>query len=492
MNDAKGRGRPRPFCNGRRGLAAATALALALTACGRPGGPLVSDADRAAGADQHQQLLAELGGAYRGDEADYMAAIGERMASAAGLERQCTFTLVNSDVVNAFAVPGCYIYITRGLLGIVNSEAELAAVLGHEVGHIVGRHSQRQQRRSLWRSIGVAAVGVFTGSERLTQIAGAAAGLFALRYSRTQEYEADDLAIGYLRGAGLDPYESADMLDALGRHERHQAASGETDAARSIPEWARTHPLSGNRAERARARAEALAVADNALPENRNRYLAAVDGMLYGDDPEQGFVIGRAFAHPVMRIGFQAPAGFSLTNSPQAILIEGPDGMRGQFAGGPARDASLDRYAQALVAQLFAGAQVAVESERAGRINGLEASVGNFLVSAQGQQLRATLALYAAGDTFYHFVMVSDPRAPAPSSLDALFASFRLLGPQEAAALRPNAIRVVRNQATASVNSLAGRMATSEPLADFLLINDFAAGKTLAPGEAYKLVVAGR
>jgi predicted Zn-dependent protease len=485
--DAKGRGRPRPFCNARRLVAALAALAL--VSCEPSDGPVMSEGDRAAGAEQHKQLLAELGGAYGGDEAQYVAALGERLAAAAGLERQCTFTLVNSDVVNAFAVPGCYIYITRGLMGIVNSEAELGAVLGHELGHIVGRHAQRQQQRSIWRALGVAAVGLVTGSERLTQIAGAAAGLFTLRYSRSQEYEADDLGIGYLRGAGLDPYESADMLDALGRHERHQAGSGEGNNARSIPEWARTHPLSGNRAERARQAAEQLGVADDALPENRSRYLAAVDGMLWGDDPQQGFVIGRAFAHPIMRIGFSAPEGFSLTNSPQAILIEGPDGLRGQFAGGPAQGLSLAGYTEALAQQLFAGTQVEIEASEAVRVNGLDARISEMLVSARGQRLRATTAVYAAGGTIYHFVVLSNPGAAAPASLGALFASFRLLSPAEAAALRPRAIRVVRSDATADVRALAAPMATSDPLADFLLINDRAEGDTIAAGEPYKLVV---
>src|SRR5690349_16089921 len=174
---------PRPIPR----LALAGMLAL-LAGCDVPGtadkGPVISDTDRQYGAEAHPQLLAEFGGAYEAEESRYVAQLGEKMATAADLGGQCKFTLVNSDVVNAFAVPGCYIYITRGLMGIVNSEAELAAVLGHEVGHIAGRHSQRQQRRSLWRSLGVIAVGVLTGSERLTQIAGAASGLFTLRYSR--------------------------------------------------------------------------------------------------------------------------------------------------------------------------------------------------------------------------------------------------------------------------------------------------------------------
>lgn len=463
-------------------------LPFALVACGEPDGPVVSDADRAAGAETHPQLLAEFGGVYGGDEAAYVKQLGERLAATAGLEGQCTFTLVNSDVVNAFAVPGCYIYVTRGLMGIVNSEAELAAVLGHEIGHIVGRHAQRQQRRSLWRSLGVIAVSVLTGSERLTQIAGVAAGLFTLRYSRSQEYEADDLGIRYLREAGLDPFEAADMLDALGRHERHQAATRGVDQARSIPEWARTHPLSENRTRRARATAAATGLKDNGLPENVAPYLRVVDGLLYGDDPEQGFVLGRGFAHPVMRIAFEAPPGFTLTNSPQAILIEGPDGMRGQFAAGPMPSGGLAVYSEALLVQLLKGAHVEVTASEPTRINGLEALITEAVAAARGEQVALTMAAYGAGGRAYHFIMLSDPARPVPESLITLFESFRLIGGEEVRSLRRRVIDVVEVQPGESARSLSQRMASNHPLADFLMLNGFDEGGPLAPGQPVKIV----
>jgi predicted Zn-dependent protease len=448
----------------------------------------VSEADRRAGAEQHELLLAEFGGAYRGDESAYVELLGSRLATAAGLDGQCTFTLVNSDVVNAFAVPGCYIYVTRGLMAIVNSEAELGAVLGHELGHIVGRHAQRQQRRSLWRMLGVVAVGVVTGSERLTQIAGAAAGLFTLRYSRGQEYEADDLGIAYLRSAGLDPYESADMLAALGRHERYQAQTRGADAARSIPEWARTHPLSGNRVERARLAAQAMGVADNALAENRDSYLAAVDGLLYGDDPAQGFVMGRTFAHPGMRIAFEAPAGFTLTNSPQAILIEGPGGMRGQFAGGPMPGGGLEAYTRTLFGQLFEGAAVTLGPGARTRVNGVEALLTDASVSVRGGRVAVRFAAYDGGTSAYHFVMLSDPAASA-ADLSGLFGSFRLIGPEEAARLRARVIRVVPAVPGENARSLARRMASVNPLADFLMLNGLEENQQLGPETRVKLVV---
>ena len=490
MDVGKGRGQPRPF-SVRTPRWTLCFAALALASCGEPDGPIVSDADRAAGAEAHGQLLAEFGGEYRGDEADYMRALGERLAAPAGLEDQCTFTLVNSDVVNAFAVPGCYIYVTRGLMGIVNSEAELGAVLGHELGHIVGRHSQRQQRRSLFRSLGVLAVGLVTGSPALTQIAGAAAGLFTLRYSRTQEYEADSLGIAYLSGARLDPYEAADMLDALGRHERHLARTSENKDAHSIPEWARTHPLSAKRTERARDAARATGLADDALPEKRGPFLAALDGMLYGDDPAQGFVTGRAFAHPQMRIAFEAPPGFTLTNSPQAILIEGPDGMRGQFAAGPTKSGGVDAYSRALLERLFEGATIDVRSSEPARVNGLDALLTKAVASSGGQSVAVSLMVYAAGPTTYHFVMLADPAASATAALGALFESFRLLPVEEARRLRSRNIDVVTVAPGETARSLAARMATANPLADFLMLNGFQEGHAVASGDPVKLVVLG-
>lgn len=451
--------------------------------------PEVRESEKRLGAQQHPQLLAEFGGAYAASEAAYARRIGGKVAAAAGLEGECTFTLVNSDVVNAFAVPGCYIYVTRGLMGIVNSEAELASVLAHEVGHIVAAHNRRQQRRSIWRQVGVMAVGLITRSEKLTQIAGRAAEYFTLRYSRSQEYEADDLGVRFLAAAGYDPWAAGDMLAALGRHEQFMNRTRGRDEARAIPEWARTHPLAGNRVERAASKAAATGIADGALPELETDYLREVDGLLYGDDPAQGFVDGRRFAHPVMRIGFEAPPGFTLTNSPQAILIEGPDGSRGEFGGGPMPPGGAAEYAQQVVESILRGAAAEVGPIERTRVNGVPALLTSAMVQTDRGPIELVLAVYDRGDGgAYHFIMVAPPAEASRSAMAALFASFRLLSPEEAATLRPRLIRSVRVAPGQTAATFARHMASDQPLDHFLMLNGRNAEDPLRPGDLVKIV----
>jgi predicted Zn-dependent protease len=396
---------------------------------------------------------------------------------------------VNSDVVNAFAVPGCYIYITRGLMAIVNSEAEVASVLAHELGHIVGDHGERQQKRSLFRNLGVLAVGLVTGSERLTQIAGQAAELFTLRYSRKQEYQSDDLGIRYMREAGYDPFAAADMLDALARQERYNQATRSRDEARSIPEWARTHPLTENRIERARETAASTGTAPDALPENEVRYLKTLDGLLYGDDPQQGFVQGRRFAHPVMRIGFEAPEGFTLTNSPQAILIEGPDGLRGEFGGGPLPPGGLPDYVSALLQQMLGDAQAQVGEAQQTTVNGVPALFVPMSVQTRQGSAELIFAAYAGSRTdAFHFMMISPPGKGSAGALPELFRSFRLLSPADVAALKPRHIRVVTAGPGDTARSLSAGMASDNPLEHFLMLNGRSAEQPIRPGELVKLI----
>ncbi|HEY0085819.1 MAG TPA: peptidase M48 Ste24p, partial [Allosphingosinicella sp.] len=219
-----------------------------------------------------------------------------------------------------------------------------------------------------------------------------------------------------------------------------------------------------------------------------------VDGLLYGDDPAQGFVLGRRFAHPVMRIGFEAPQGFTLTNSPQAIMIDGPEGLRGEFGGGPLPAGGLPAYAEAVLGGLLGKAPARTGTAQATLVNGVPALFVPVAVDTNDGEVRLSFMAYAGpGGGAFHFTMVSPPRAAAPEALSALFASFHLLSPEEAATLRPRVIRVVAAKAGDTYGSIAAGMASDRPVEHLLMLNGRTAGEPLQPGEPLKIIAwAGR
>lgn len=445
----------------------------------------VEEDEKHYGAEQHEQLLQQFGGAYSGPESQYLKQVGENLARTAGLEGDCTFSLVNTDVTNAFAVPGCYIYVTRGLMGLMNSEDELASVLGHELGHIIADHSEQQQQRSMLRQLGVVAIALVTDSPALTRIAGGAAQLFTLRYSRTHEYEADDFAVKMLAEANYDPFAAADMLDALGRYEAfHRASEPEGHA---VPEWGRTHPLTDRRIDRVRQAAQAAGRQPGERPEREVPFLDQVDGLLYGDDPDQGYILGRSFAHPGMRIAFDFPEGLRLVNSPLAIQIEGEDGLRGEFSGGRA-EAGLNAYADAVLAQ-FGDAHVQKSVCERGTINGLPALIHELrLQTGQGALNGLLVVISPGGSSAYHFLLVAPPGKPVSSEAEKMIASFRRLSAAEAGSLRPRYIDVVAVKQDTTAKSLSRLMISDRPLEHFLVLNGRTEHEPVKAGTRVKIV----
>ncbi|WP_293904106.1 M48 family metalloprotease [Phenylobacterium sp.] len=465
---------------------AAAALALTVLAL-----PAAAQAPRAAQAERRQQgeVLRSVGGAYEGPQAAYVQRIGERMAVAAGLGGRCAFAIVNSQVVNAFTTPpGCYVYVTRGLLGIMNSEAELAAVLGHELGHVAANHAQRQQNQEAITGLAAALVGAVARSDVVGAVAGRAAKLGSLGYSRSQEYEADSLAIRYLPLAGYAPRGLADVLDDLQREDQFSARATGRDA-RAMPVWASTHPLTADRIRRAAQQGEATPPGA-ASDLNAQAYLSALDGLAYGDDPNQGAVNGQSFVHPGLRIAFEAPPGFQLTNAVDAVRITGPDGLRGEFAAGRASSVRLEDYA-AQVLQGVVG-QTPVETSRPRRttINGLDAVILQARAQTRGGPMEVLVAAYAmGGDRAYHFATITPDGQGAV--FDPMYGSFHLLSEHEAATLGTRRIAVVTARSGDTSESLAAGMAGPDRLDRFLMLNALQRGEPLSPGRRVKLVVAG-
>lgn len=462
-----------------RGFALAAMLALAAApAAAQP-------------AREHRQMVAELGGTYLGPQADYVQRIGERMAQAAGMRQPCVFTVVNSEVVNAFtAPPGCYVYVTRGLLALVNSEAELAAVLGHELGHVAANHAIRQQSTETMGSLAAVLVGVATRSDIAGKVAGRVAKLGALGYSRNQEYEADSLALRYLPAAGYAPEGLTRVLDDLQREGEFTAReSGKPE--NSMAPWASTHPLTSDRIRRASAQAARIPVQDGLVLDDQG-YLAAVDGLPYGDDSVQGLVRGGAYIHPQLGFRFDAPRGFRMSNEPEAVKISGPGGALAEFAGGRATAKQLDAYAlEVLKGVVRNGRYDAGQPERT-NINGLEAVVLPARASSGGRPVDLTVVAYSlGGDEAYSFIAMT----PAGQSglFDPMFDSFRRLSDREADGAASRRIAVVEVRPGDTAEGLAARMAPDgDPIGRFRMLNALEPGEPLRPGRRVKLVVEGR
>lgn len=436
-------------------------------------------------------MVAELGGIYVGPQAAYVQKVGERMAQAAGLRQRCVFTVIDSEVVNAFtAPPGCYVYVTRGLLAIANSEADLAAVLGHELGHVSANHAIRQQNTEVLGGLAAALIGVATKSDIASKLAGRVAKLGALGYSRNQEYEADSLALTFLPAAGYAPEGLTRVLDELQREGAFSAgATGVSEAA--MAPWANTHPLTADRIKRASAQA-ARSPAATGLALDEQSYLAAIDGLPYGDDPAQGYVQGAAYVHPQLGIRFEAPRGFRVTNHPDAVKIAGPNGALAEFAGGRATAKQLEAYATETLAGVVRNGRHEVGRAQRAQINGLEAVVLPARAASNGRAVDLTVVAYAlGGDEAYSFVAM----APAGQAgvFDPMFDSFRRLTDREADSGIGRRIAVVEVRPGDTVDSMAARMAPDgDRIGRFRMLNALDPGQPLRPGSRVKVIVAGR
>jgi len=250
----------------------------------------------------------------------YVANIGKRMAAKS--ERPnlpWEFHVVNDAAVNAFALPGGFIYVTRGLLAHMNSEAELATVLGHEVGHVTARHSVQQISKAQLATLGLG-IGSIVSSD-IAQFAGIASqglGVLFLKYGRDAENQADQLGFRYALGLNYDVREMANVFQTLNRASQVGGGGGR------LPEWLSTHPNPENRVERTQQRLDTLqAPLENTIV-GRDEYLQHIDGITFGEDPRQGFFEGTTFYHPDMRFQLKFPDGWKTQNTPSAVVAVSP------------------------------------------------------------------------------------------------------------------------------------------------------------------------
>lgn len=455
----------------------------------------ISARDKAEGAKAHPQLLAEFGGLYAGPQAAYVTRIGRAVAAQSGLAaspNEFTVSLLNSSVNNAFAIPGGYVYVTRQLMALMNNEAELASVLGHEVGHVAAQHSQKRNAHATRAGLGAILATVLgevllgDDGARLGQKLGSAlAQRYVLSYSRTQEYEADDLGVTYLARSGYEPLAASTMLAALASQTALDSRrEGRGDKA--LPEWASTHPDPASRVVRARQRAAQVAATGHVT--NRDAFLQMLDGMVYDDDPKQGVIEGNSFQHPSLRLAFTAPTGYILSNGPSAVSING-NGGQAQFSSAVYRG-DLDAYIAQVFRSVGGQTQLAYDPPRRTTMNGLSVAYAVARANSASGPVDVTVYAYEfAPNQAYHIVAITPVGA---MTFDGLFRSVRRLTESEAAAIHPRRIAIVTVKPGDSVATLAQRMAYSDyKLERFRVLNGLSDTDSVKPGQKVKLIVLG-
>lgn len=451
----------------------------------------ISAADKKQGAEAHPQLLQEFGGAMTGTQATYVETVGKNIALQSGLSNarsDFTVTLLNSPVNNAFAIPGGYVYVTRQLAALMNNEAELAGVLGHEVGHVAARHAAKRQsaatRNSLLGALGTIISGALLGDGALGQIGqrifSTGSQLLTLKYSRGQETEADNLGITYLQRAGYDPRAMSTVLQSLANQNSLDASvKGTTNR---VPAWASTHPDPASRVRAALTRAGSVTGRTN-----RDTFLAGINGLTYGDDPAQGIVDGSSFVHPNLRLAFRAPNGFYLVNGTRAVSISGQSG-KGEFSTA-AYSGNLESYVRSVFSGLSSQQQLAPTTIERTTVNGIPAVYGAARVNSGNGQVDLVVFAYEFGpQQAYHFSTIS--QAGQAGQFDSMFRSIRRINATEAGAVKPRKLSVVTVRSGDTVQSLSQRMAyTDQPLQRFLVLNGLTSSSRLTAGQKVKLVV---
>ena len=417
----------------------------------------------------------------------YVQEIGLRLAKAS--ERPnlpWSFAVVDSPAINAFAVPGGFIYLTRGILPFLDSEAELAGVLGHEIGHVTARHSVAQYSRQTAAGVGLGVLGIFIPQvQQAAPLAEAGLGALFLKYGRDDEREADRLGVKYTAGNGWDPAGVAGMLTTLARLDE---ASG---SRRGVPNWLSTHPAPADRVEEAQAFiAEARAGNPGADAVNKAAYLAQVDGVLFGDSPEKGLVRGGEFLHSDLRFALRFPEGWEVSNSDAQVVAKHPDADHYLLLElVQAQSGSLEQIAQQQMAK--AGFTL-IEGSRT-RVNGLDAVVGTYSGTMEGiGQAGARAAHIQHGDRIYLLVGIAAAGqfTAARASFDQAIGSFRPLTAAQAAAIKPNRVDLYTARAGDAWASLASRSGDGSIKASTLAImNKYTPTQPPRAGDRLKIVV---
>ncbi|OCP18015.1 MULTISPECIES: M48 family metalloprotease [unclassified Ensifer] len=433
------------------------------------------------GAREHPRIVASYGGEYKDAKTERLVAriAGALTAVSENPQQSYRITILNSPAINAFALPGGYLYVTRGLLALANDASEVAAVLSHEMAHVTANHGIERQQREEAEVIASRVVSEVLSSDLAGKQALARGKLRLAAFSRNQELQADVIGVRMLGEAGYDPYAAARFLDSMAAYSRFSAVDPEADQSL---DFLSSHPNAPQRVDLARRHARAFGAEGTSGDRGRDYYLAGIDGLLYGDSPQEGYVRGQTFMHGQLGIRFDVPTGFQIDNKAEAVLATGPGDVAIRFDGiaDTARKSLTDYIASGWVTGLQP------DTIRPTSVNGLEAATAR----ASADRWDFDVTVVRIDNRIYRFLTAvpKGSRTLEPTA-NQLRASFRKMTPVEAQSLKPLRIRVAVVKPGETIATLSARMmGTDRKLDLFRLINAMQVTSTIKPGDRVKII----
>lgn len=433
------------------------------------------------GAREHPRILASYGGEYHDAKTERLVAkiAGALTAVSENPQQSYRITILNSPNINAFALPGGYLYVTRGLLALANDASEVAAVLSHEMAHVTANHGIERQRREEAEVIASRVVAEVLSSDLAGKQALARGKMRLAAFSRQQELQADTIGVRTLGEAGYDPYAAARFLDSMAAYQHYNSSDPNADQSM---DFLSSHPSTPQRVELARDHARAFGPEGSTGDKGRGYFLDGIDGLLYGDSPQEGYVRGHTFLHGGLGIRFDVPDGFQIDNKVEAVMATGPGDIAVRFDGvADTQNRSLTNYiSSGWVTGLLP------DTIRATKVDGMEAATAR--ASADRWDFDVTV-VRIGGQIFRFLTAVPKGSDQLEPTADTLRNTFRRITPQEAQGLKPLRVRVVTVGASDSLATLSARMmGTDRKLELFKVLNALSAGQTPAVGSRVKII----
>ena len=432
---------------------------------------------------EHERILASYGGAYDDPELEALITktVDRLVAASDRPDQAYKVTILNSGAVNAFALPTGQLYVTRGLIALANDTSELSSVLSHEMAHVLAKHAAIREDQARQAAIVTRVVTDMSNDPDLTALALAKTKLTMASFSRAQEFEADGIGVGIAARAHFDPYGAARFLTSMERNAELKAGKPSFDPR--AQDFLSSHPATPERVANAQAIARQYTSPEND-ERDREAYLSAIDNIVYGEDPSEGFVRGKRFLHPKLGFTFQAPDNFTLDNTAQAVIgvrEGGTQAMRFDVVRVPAEQ-SLGEY-------LKSGWMDNVDkaSTEDMTINGFPAASA----TAHGDQWQFKIYALRFGTDVYRFIFATKQKTTeSERNARETVNSFRRLTLEEIQAARPLRIKVITVQPGDTVESLSHRMdGVDHPAERFRVLNGLDAHAQVKVRDRVKIVV---